>query len=140
MNPIVKNILAVIAGVIIGGLVNSVIIMISGKIIAPPEGADVTTVEGLKASIHLFEPRHFIMPFLAHAIGTLVGAWIAARIATIHKMRFAIGVGALFLLGGITNVSMLPSPMWFNVVDLVFAYVPMAWIGGKLATRNKAVA
>ncbi|MBK9254252.1 MAG: hypothetical protein IPM42_02060 [Saprospiraceae bacterium] len=38
MNPIVRNIVAVIAGIIIGGIVNSGIIKISGSIIPPPEG------------------------------------------------------------------------------------------------------
>ena len=45
MNPILRNILAVIAGILIGGAVNMGIILISGKIIAPPAGADVTTME-----------------------------------------------------------------------------------------------
>ncbi len=61
MNPILRNILAVIAGVIVGGIVNMSIVMISGTVIAPPEGVDVTTTEGLKASMHLFEPKHYIM-------------------------------------------------------------------------------
>ena len=109
------------------------IIIISGSIIPPPEGADVTTTEGLKASMHLFEPRHFIMPFLAHALGTLVGALLAARIAATHKMKFALAIGAFFLLGGIANVFMLPSPAWFNALDIIVAYIPMGWLGGKLA-------
>lgn len=90
MNPIVRNILAVVAGLILGGIVNMGIITISGSIIPPPEGADVTTPEGLKASIHLFEPKHFLMPFLAHAMGTFVGALVAALIAANRKMLFAI--------------------------------------------------
>jgi len=28
---------------------------------------------------------------------------------------------------------MLPAPMWFNVVDIALAYIPMAWIGGRCA-------
>ena len=134
MNPILRNILAVICGVFIGGAVNMALIMISGKIIPPPNGADVTTMEGLKATIHLFEPKHFIMPFLAHACGTLVGALIIALIATTKKMSFALSVGAWFLLGGIMNIVLLPSsPLWFTIVDLVLAYIPMAFIGGKIA-------
>ena len=81
MNPIVKNILAVVTGIIIGGGLNMGIIMISGKIIPPPDGADLTTMEGLKASMHLLQPKHFIMPFLAHALGTFVGALLASIIA-----------------------------------------------------------
>ena len=137
MNPIIRNILAAVAGIIIGGAVNMGIILISSSIIPPPEGADITTMEGLKASMHLMQPEHFIMPFLAHALGTLVGAYIAATIAVNHKLKFALAIGGWFLLGGIVNIFMLPSPIWFTVVDLAGAYIPMAYLGGKLATKKK---
>lgn len=135
MNPVFKNVLAIIAGVFLGGVVNMALILISGSIIPLPEGLDNTTMEGLKASMHLFEPRHYIMPFLAHALGTLVGAYVAARLAVTRKMFFALFIGAFFLAGGITNVMQLPAPMWFNILDLVGAYFPMAYLGGKLANR-----
>ena len=136
MHPIVRNILAVIAGAFIGSLVNGSLIMMSGSIIPPPNGADVTTEEGLKAAMHLFEPKHFIMPFLAHAIGTLIGAVVAVSIAANNKMKMAIIVGVLFLMGGIANVLMLPAPMWFNILDLVVAYFPMAFLAGKLMIKK----
>ena len=139
MNPLLKNILAIIAGAVIGSVVNGGIIAISSSVIPPPNGADVTTMEGLKASMHLFEPKHFIMPFLAHALGTLVGAFIAAKIAVDHKMKFALIVGILFLAGGITNVLMLPSPTWFTILDIGAAYIPMAYFAGKLVVnKNKS--
>ncbi len=137
MNPIVKNILAVITGIIIGGGLNMGIIMISGKIIPPPDGADLTTMEGLKASMHLLQPKHFIMPFLAHACGTFVGALLTSIIAAKYKMRFALGIGVWFLLGGIVNIFMLPSPTWFTILDLAGAYIPMGYLAGKLAERYK---
>lgn len=124
-------------GIPFGSIVNMGFIMISGSVIPPPEGADVTTAEGLNASMHLFQPRHFIFPFLAHAIGTFAGAFVAALIAATHKMRFALGVGLFFLAGGVTSVFMLPSPTWFTVLDLVGAYLPMAYLGGKLAIKQQ---
>ena len=137
MNPILRNSIGIIAGVIIGSAVNMTIINISGSIIPPPEGADVTTTEGLKAAMLLFQPKNFIMPFLAHALGTLVGAMVAALIAASHKMKFALGIGVFFLLGGITiNIIMIPSPLWFTVLDLGLAYLPMAYLGGKLVIRK----
>lgn len=48
MNPIIKNILAVIVGIIIGGFVNMGIILVSGSIILLPKGVYVTTTEGMK--------------------------------------------------------------------------------------------
>lgn len=137
MNTIIRNILAVVAGFVIGSLVNMGLIMISGNIIPPPEGADVTTAEGLKASMHLFQPKHFVMPFLAHAIGTFIGALAAALIAVNHKMKFALGIGLFFLSGGVASVMMLPSPTWFNVLDTVGAYIPTSLLAGWIAKRNK---
>lgn len=137
MNPTVRNILGVLVGVIAGGALNMGIIMISSSVIPPPEGVDVTSTEGLQAGIHLFEPKHFLMPFLAHALGTLLGAFIAAKISTKHPMRFALGVGAWNLFGGIMAATMIPAPLWFILVDLIGAYLPMAFIAGKLTSKNK---
>ncbi|WP_109831613.1 hypothetical protein [Reichenbachiella versicolor] len=134
MKPILKNILAVLVGLLYGSAINMAIVTASSYIIPPPEGADITTMEGLKESIHLFQPKHFIMPFLAHALGTLNGAVAAALIAT-NRMTMAIVVGVFFLIGGIINIMMLPSPLWFNSIDLIFAYIPMAWLGGKTKAK-----
>ena len=136
MNPVVKNILAVIVGIVFGSIVNMGIIMISGSVIPPPDGADVTTMEGLKSSMHLFQPKNFIMPFLAHALGTLAGAFFAALIAANHKMKFALVIGFVFMAGGITNVIILPSPTWFTILDVAGAYIPMAYLAGKLASKK----
>jgi hypothetical protein len=137
VNVVLRNTLAAVAGVVIGSLVNMALIMVSGSVIPPPAGADVTTAEGLQRSMHLFEPRHFLFPFLAHALGTLVGAFAAAWLAASRKIGLALVVGFFFLAGGVASVLMLPSPMWFNVVDLAGAYVPMAWLGGRLGARRR---
>ena len=133
MKPVIKNILAVIAGVVVGIVVNMGLITISGSIIPPPEGVDPSDMESLKANMHLFEVRHFIFPFLAHALGTLAGAFIAGLFAANNKLILAMSIGAVFLIGGILMVLSVPSPLWFSVFDLCFAYLPMAWLGYKLA-------
>ena len=133
MNAIAKNILAIIIGIVVGAAVNMGLIMLSGSIIPAPEGADVTTTEGLKASMHLFEAKHFLMPFLAHALGTLVGAFVAAKMAVNNQFIFAMCIGFFFLLGGIVSSIQLPAPSWFIAVDLILAYIPMAWIGYRLS-------
>ncbi|MBL0339839.1 MAG: hypothetical protein IPP71_02350 [Bacteroidetes bacterium] len=132
MNPIARNMLAFIVAMIAGGIVNMGIITMSGSIIPPPEGADMTTPEGIKAALPLLQPRHFIMPFLAHAFGAFTGALVVALLAVTHKMKFALSIGAINLIGGIAAVFMIPAPVWFCAVDLVFAYIPMAYIAGRL--------
>lgn len=127
--------MAIVIGLVAGMLANMGLVTISPMIIAPPENVDVTTAEGLQSSIHLFQPKHFIMPFLAHALGTFVGAWIAIKIAQSNEKSIALFFGIFFLLGGISAVAMIPAPTWFNAIDLTFAYIPMsllAWyVNGK---------
>ncbi|MBI5688904.1 MAG: hypothetical protein HZC55_02315 [Verrucomicrobia bacterium] len=131
MHPILRNGLGLLLGLIIGSIVNMSLILVSGKVIPPPAGADVTTMEGLKASMHLFGPQHFLFPFLAHALGTLAGAAVAARVAQTRKFALAMTVAGLFLVGGISNVILLPSPVWFSAVDLLLAYLPMGWLAAR---------
>lgn len=132
MNPIVRNILAVIAGLVSGSILNMGIILISSSVIPPPEGANLTTPEGLIAAMPLMQPIHFLMPFLAHALGTLLGAWVSTFIANKNQLTAALIIAALFFVGGAMNIAMLPSPIWFNIVDLVFAYFPMAFLALKI--------
>lgn len=136
MKNILNIIIAIVLGLFIGGAVNMGIIMVSSSVIPLPEGVDPTSMDSLIEGMHLFGPQHFIMPWLAHALGTLVGAFVAAKIARKHKQVIAIVIGVTFLVGGIMNVYMLPSPLWFTVVDLVFAYIPMSLLGLKLSMKK----
>ena len=123
--------------IILGGFVNIGIIILGGHLIAAPAGVDVTSMQSIKASLSLYEPKHFLMPFLAHALGTFVGAMVAVNIAKTHTRLFAFSIGIIFLAGGITNFFELPnSPVWFIVVDLVLAYLPTAYLAEKISTKN----
>lgn len=133
MSPIARNVAAVIAGLIVGSVVNMALVTVGPMVIPPPEGADLSTMEGVRASMHLFTPANFLFPFLAHALGTFAGAFVAAKIAASHRMKFALAIGVLFLLGGVAAVSMIGGPAWFAACDLVLAYIPMALLGGAAA-------
>ena len=137
MHPILRNILAVIAGVVIGSIVNMGLITIGPSIIPPPAGVDMTTTEGLVEGMKLLAPKNFIFPFLAHALGTLAGAFTVTKIAASHHLKLALVIGAFFLIGGIMMVQMIPStPTWFAALDIIGAYLPMGWLGAKLANKN----
>lgn len=133
----VRNILAVIVGIVAGGLVNMGVVTFGPMVVPLPPGADMSTMEGVAAAMPLMEAKHFLVPFLAHALGSFVGALVAALIAVNHKMGIALGIGAFTMLGGIIAALMIPAPLWFEAVDIIFAYIPTAWIAGKLATAGR---
>lgn len=138
MKPIVNIVLAVLAGIVIGSLVNMAIITVGPYVIPLPDGADVSTTESLRQSMALFTPVNFITPFLAHALGTLAGAFAAAKVAASHRMRVAMSVGVFYLLGGLAAIQMLGGPLWFSAVDLLLAYLPMGYLGAVLAGATRA--
>lgn len=136
MNPIIQNTIAIFGGLILGSAVNMGLITLGGVLVPPPAGVDISTMEGLAEAMQLYEPKHFLFPFLAHAVGTLAGAILAAKVAATHKLMIAVVIGAAFLAGGITMVFSLPSPLWFNALDLIGAYLPMAYLGYRLVKKD----
>ena len=132
---IVKLVLAVLLGAIIGGIVNMALIMLSSSIVPLPEGINPADMNSLAENIHLFKPINFLMPFLAHALGTLVGAIIAGLIAPQYKLYFSLAIGFLFLWGGIDMSMQLDAPLWFDILDIGLAYLPMGYLGYLIAIK-----
>jgi hypothetical protein len=106
MNPKFQNTLAVIAGIVIGSSINMTIVLKGHLLIAMPEGADVTT---------------------------LGGSLVVAKMAATNPFRYAMAIGVAFMLGGIINAFTLPGPVWFDIVDILGAYLPMSYLALKLA-------
>lgn len=136
MNPIIRNILAVIVGWLGGSIINMALIKM-GHTLIPIEGVDLNDMNSLAEIMPKLEFEFFIFPFLAHALGTLIGATITGFIAASHKMKLSMVIGVFFLLGGISINFILPAPIWFVFIDIIFAYIPMAWLGGKIQEVNK---
>ncbi|MFZ9941987.1 MAG: hypothetical protein ACO3O0_00105 [Bacteroidia bacterium] len=137
MSPSIKNIISVVVGLFAGGTLNMVILGINGTLIPLPPGADVSSPEGLAQSILLFEPVHFLAPFLAHAVGTLVAAWVATRFASAPNLFLSMIPGILFFLAGTYMAVDLKAPLWFEALDLTCAYIPMAWIGYTIVSMGR---
>lgn len=137
INPTTRNILVTLLGVIVGSIVNMSIINIGPSIIPLPEGVTPGDMESLKEHIADFTARDYIIPFLAHALGTLIAAFIAVRMAVSRHKAIATIIGIWFLLGGISVNYMLGTPLAGAAFDIVLAYLPMAWIGYRLGLSGK---
>jgi len=135
MKNILRFFLAVLVGLLVGGIVNMALVITGPHVFPPPPGVDVADPKSLAAGIHLFEPKHFLFPFLAHALGTLVGALVGHLIASTQRGVVAAVIGVMFLIGGISAVYMIPAPAWFGALDLIVAYLPMAWLGARIGSR-----
>ncbi len=135
MNSTIKNFLFVIVSLIIGGIINYGLILLGDNLVAAPEGVDPSDLESIKANVKLYSAKHFVVPFVAHAVGTLAGAYAISKLAVSNYKRLALIIGAVFFLGGIMMAISLPEFWKFSVIDLLLAYFPMAILGWILAGK-----
>jgi len=124
----IRNISAVITGILIGMIINMGLIILGSSIIPIPESFDPMNAIN-------WDLNNFIFPFLAHALGTLVGAFLAAKIANSCQFQLAMSIGVFFLIGGTTMTYILPAPVWFICTDLIAAYIPMGYLGWLIAEK-----
>ena len=139
MNPLLRNILAVIAGAIVGMAANMGLLILLNKLIPVPDGVDFANMDTIVAAMEAgkYKLHHFITPFVAHSAQSLLGAFVAVKLGASKHLLLAMIIGVFSLIGGIAAVFMIPAPLWYNVIDLVFAYIPMAYLGWMLAGSKK---
>lgn len=136
MSQSIKNFLGVVCGMLVGSIANMSIIVIGSLLVPPQIGAyDNSTTEGLNAMMLSMRPIDFLFPFLAHALGTFIGAIIAGLIA-VRTLRASMLIGAFFMAGGIYMVVKVNAPMWFEICDLLLAYLPTAWLAAKIIRKK----
>ena len=137
MRNFFRNFIALFGGAALGAFANGAIISLQPYILPLPEGVDPNNIESLTLAMETFTWENFIMPFMAHAIGTFVGAYFAVRVARQRQLFKAMAISGIFLLGGIQMVRILPAPLWFEVLDLTLAYLPMGGLAYHFAMRGK---
>jgi hypothetical protein len=140
LRTVVLDLGVFVGAVLVGAAVNGAIVSLGSGLVPLPEGlppeANMNTPEGIRAAVPHLAPQHFLFPWLAHAVGTLAGAIIAARWTSLRMRTLAAyAVGLLFLSGGLWMATQIPDPLYFVVLDLSLAYLPMAWLALRLIKR-----
>jgi len=131
-----KTLLLILVALILGGVFNSFLLNVGMEVIPPPLGYDMNDPSELAKAMAVMEPKHFLFPFLAHALGTLVGVVFFTYFSKSNKLIFPLLIAGLYFAGGLYMVFILPAPLWFDLTDLTIAYFPMAFIGYKLVKRK----
>lgn len=126
-----RKILAVVAGVILAGIVVFAVQAIGHRVYPPPEGLDTKNIEAMKAYVATLPMGALLFVLVAYVLGSFAGGWLAAKIARTTQMHVPLTVGGVQLFFGIVNLLMIPHPAWFAVAS-VLVFLPSAYFGGKL--------
>jgi hypothetical protein len=128
----IRSLLAVIAGVIVGGIVVG-LLETPGMFLHPlPPGMNLQDPEQIKAHFAAAPVSAQICVAIAWTVGPLVGSYLAARIARRAYLAHGVIVGLVFLAADVYNLRSFPHPTWLAVVGIA-SPLAMSWLGSALA-------
>ena len=139
MWPVLRTILAVIAGFIAASAVMMVVETINGRVFYPElakmmEG--VTDPEKIRALMAKAPVAAMGVVIFGWALGSVAGGFLTTLIS--QKPRGPARVlGILLTLAGIANNLMLPPPAWFWIATLV-VFLPATYLGSRLVRQRTA--
>ena len=134
-----RNVLAVLGGSIVGGVLNMGLIQLNMHVFFPmPADVDMNKPEQFNAYLATLPTLAFVVVLIAHLGQSFVGGWVAARFGASRPMLLAMIVGVLTLAGGIMAMMMIKGPNWM-VIELPL-YLVVAWFAGRLEQKRRTVA
>ena len=132
-----RNIGAVVVGVVVGSCWNMGLIILNAKVLFPmDEGADMQDPDQMKAYVASLPALAFVTVLAAHVGQAGIGGWIAARLGATSPLLLAGIVGALTVVGAAYNQVALEGPawMWIDVPLIIVA----AWYAGRAECKRRA--
>ncbi|WP_411812512.1 hypothetical protein ACLB9Y_05230 [Chryseobacterium scophthalmum] len=130
-----KKILAVVAGIIVGSICVWAVETLNHMLYPYPEGMKLGDMEGFKNYIETLPFLGKFMVIIGYALGALVSGFIATKISKDGKPTAALICGIIFLVFTIYNMTVLPTPIWFWVLGILVWTLVLA--GYRLALNKK---
>jgi uncharacterized protein YacL len=133
----VRSIVAVIAGVLVGGIVVG-IVELPGMFFHPlPPEIKLSDAEALKNHAAKAPFAAQLCVALAWTLGPFVGSWLTAHVARKHFLAHGLIVGIIFLAADVFNLQSFPHPLWLSIVG-VLAPLISSWLGATIGARTSS--
>ena len=123
-----RNILAVVAAFVVGGICVFGLEFLGQRFYPLPEGVDPNNMDQLKEYIKQAPAGALGMVLLAQSAGSLVGGIVTGWLGCSRLFLLGLIYGCLALLMAAINVYLIPHPVWFTVLSLVLP-IPLALFG-----------
>lgn len=114
-----RNIAAMIAGVVIAFLTIMLIDEINQVIYPPPAGLDFTDPDAMRPYLATLPVGAFVLILASSVVAAFVGTMIACYIGTANGTLFGAVVGGIVLAATIANFIAVPHPLWLSLATLI---------------------
>ena len=136
MSPLLRNVLAVVAGLAAAVAVVAVVEGLSARVFPLPEGLDYSDRTAMAEAIGNLPAGAFVFVVAAWGLGALAGAAVATGISRRVGPGYLIGV--LLLAAAVSNLLMIPHPGWMWAGGIVVILLG-TMVGSRLAARQRVV-
>lgn len=127
-----RTLLAVLAGLATMVLTVAAMESLGHAMFPPPAGVNLADPEALERIIEVLPVASLAMVACGWALGSLAGAWVAARIARQFCLSAAMAVGGVMTMLVVANFVMVPHPLWMILAGIALP-LPLAWVGWRSA-------
>ena len=134
-----RTLLAIVAGLITAMLVIFGVEAAGMLLFPPPAGMPLDTEADLARRVAMSSPTAKAWLVFGWALGSFVGAWVAARISRQHRRIAALAVGLFIVAGTVMNAVAIAHPLWMNLLGILLP-IPLALLAARLAESRKAPA
>ena len=125
-----------VLGAIIGVAVAVITVMLLQKIghlaFPPPADLDVEDTQAMMEYVRSAPIAALLFVLASYIIAAFDGTFIACWIGRAKSFIFALIIGVLMLVATITNLIMIPHPLWFSITAVV-GIVAAAWTAAYVA-------
>ena len=120
MSPLVRKLLAIIAGVVVGGIVVALSESAGHSIYPPPADINVKDPADLQRLMEVMPVQAKILVVAAWFLGSFAGAWTAVRISGLSQTGWIVGL--IFALLSIMTVVSIPHPIWMTACAILLPF------------------
>lgn len=121
-----RDVLGAITGIAVAVLTVMLFEWISHMMYPVPADLDITSTAALADHMASAPPGALILVLAGYFVATFDGTFIACWIGRAKPVIFAMVVGVLMLVATVSNLIMIPHPMWFNIAA-VAGIIIAAW-------------
>jgi hypothetical protein len=130
----IRNVVAAMTGIAVTIVFVMAIQALGHTLYPAPAGLDTKDSQAMADYVSTLPIPALLFPMFSYFIGTFIGTALACRIGEMRPIGFAAIVGLLVLTGTISNLLVIPHPLWFSIFALM-GIVVSAWLGMQLAGR-----
>jgi len=133
MNPKLRAVIAVVAGVVVASLVSVAVKIYMNY--EPPADMDFNDSLQMKAWVESFPATTLYYIIAGYAFGAFVGGWLTNKLAQPTHYRPALVTGMALFFYSFVDLATIPHPEWFMWTATV-SLVLFAWLGGLFVPRK----